>query len=345
MSEYLYSADVVRLTLVVGVIVSMLFYERLQLTTGGAIVPAYLSLGLHAPVTVATTVACGWLTYVIVNHVIARRRILYGRRKFEVEVLVGLVAVGLVFLARMATTGLTDLALLVGTIGFLVPGIIAHDMFRQGVPKTMAAVGATTVILGLFLFVYTSLLPLTGIDVRAQPHLASVLGFDRRLLLPAIIASVLIGMVLFERLGLRSGGFITAAYIAFMLPRYLDLAYVAVCALLTWLVVVKVLMPRLLLFGRRKLSTMILFGSLITWTAEVAITHWWDGIYQPGRGLTVMTLILPALIANDAQRQGWERTSWGVALNTAGVYAAMNLIGGILLLTGVMAPTAPGAGG
>ena len=58
-NEYLYSPDVVRVTLVMGVITSMLFYERLHLTTGGAIVPAYLALGLQAPDHRAMTVFPG----------------------------------------------------------------------------------------------------------------------------------------------------------------------------------------------------------------------------------------------------------------------------------------------
>ena len=90
MHEYLFRREVVRVALVVGVIVSMLFYERVQLTTGGAIVPAYLALHLPRPLFVATTVAAAYATYLVVNRALARRVILYGRRKFEVEVLVGL---------------------------------------------------------------------------------------------------------------------------------------------------------------------------------------------------------------------------------------------------------------
>ncbi len=37
MTDYYFQSEVVRLALVVSVIVSMLFYERMQLTSGGAI--------------------------------------------------------------------------------------------------------------------------------------------------------------------------------------------------------------------------------------------------------------------------------------------------------------------
>lgn len=338
MNSYLYSPDVVRVTLVVGVIVSMLFYERLQLTTGGAIVPAYLALGIQAPLTVGATVLAGFGTHLVVERGIGRKRILYGRRKFEIEVLVGLSVVGSVFLARSLLTDLTTMSIVISTIGFLVPGIIAHDMGRQGPKKTTIAIASTTAILVTFLALYLMALPLVGADVAPPEVLASVLGYDRRLLLVGVAASVLLGMVLFSRLGIRSGGFITAAYIAFLLPRWPDLLFLAGVAVVTWLVVVKLMMPRLLLFGRRKLSTMVLFGALIGWTAELVLINLMDGLWQPGRGLTIMTLMLPALIANDAHRQGWERTGWGIGLATLGTYGVVNLVAVTLLGLGWMSP-------
>ena len=46
--------------------------------------------------------------------------------------------------------------------------------------------------------------------------------------------------------------------------------------------------------------------------------------------------MVPALIANDAQRQGWEKTIWGTALTTMGTFAVMNLLAAGLLAAGVM---------
>lgn len=342
MNEYLYSPDVVRVTLVMGVIVSMLFYERLHLTTGGAIVPAYLALGLQSPLTVTLTVLAGFATHVVVEKVITRQRILYGRRKFEVEVLVGLALVGTIFLVRLGFVELTSWDITVSTIGFLVPGIIAHDMTRQGPDRTVMAIAATSAILATFLYVYVMVLPLAGADVAPPQVLAPVLGYDRRLILIAVATSVLIGMLTFAKVGIRSGGFITAAYVAFMLPRWWDVAYLVGVSFVTWLVVVKLIMPRLMLFGRRKLSVMVLFGALIGWTVELIARYATDGLWEPARGLTVMTVMLPALIANDVHRQGWERTAWGVSIGTFGVYGAVNLAAAVLLGTGLMGPVVPG---
>ena len=337
MHEYYFRPEVVRVALVVGVIVSMLFYERVQLTTGGAIVPAYLALHLPQPLFIATTLAAGYSTYLVVHGALARKLILYGRRKFEVEVLVGLVLVMVLTLLAGWFAPVDPLLLGVAGIGFLVPGILAHDMARQRPGKTVIAVLATTAILGLFIYTYTSLLLIAPLKPgESVGGLASVTGYPRLLLVVAAVASVVVGMVVYARLGLRSGGFISGAYIALVAPRWLDLLFAAVVAVTTWFVVVHVLMPRLLLFGRRKVSTMVLVGAILGWTAELAVVTWTGGDYVPWRGLTVITLMVPALIANDAQRQGWEKTVWGTVLTSTGTFAIMNVLAAGLTAAGVM---------
>ena len=62
MHEYAFKPEVVRVALVVGVIVSIVFYERVQLTTGGAIVPAYLAMFLPAPIHIVTTIGAAQLS-------------------------------------------------------------------------------------------------------------------------------------------------------------------------------------------------------------------------------------------------------------------------------------------
>lgn len=139
-----------------------------------------------------------------------------------------------------------------------------------------------------------------------------------------MIFSVLAGMVVFAKVGLRSGGFVTAAYVALVAPRPWDLLFAALTALVTWALVAKVIMPRLLIFGRRKLATMLLVGSVLAWGAELVVIEVTG--YIPWAGFTLMTLMVPALLANDVQRQGVERTLWGATISALAVYGVMNLL-------------------
>ncbi len=328
MHEYFFRPEVVRVALLVGVVVSIVFYERVQLTTGGAIVPAYLAMFVTAPLLIVVTIAIGYLTYVIVSVVIAKRWILYGRRKFEVEMLVGLALVSVGTAVAVILSGRHPVFLYLTGIGFLVPGVLAHDMFRQRPSKTLLAVAATTAIVTLFVFCFASLLEVSPMadEILPLPPADAPTGYPVSFLVLGVIASVLIGMFTFSRLGLRSGGFVTGAYLALVLPRPLDLLFAAAVGLVAWFVVTKLVMPHLLVFGRRKLSTMVLLGGNLAWLAEFAVTSMTAGGYTPWRGFTLMMLMVPALLANDAQRQGIERTLWGAGITTLGVYGLLNVL-------------------
>lgn len=336
MHDYYFVPELARVALVVGVVVSMLFYERVQLTTGGAIVPAYLAMYLPAPLFLLTTLVAAFSTYLLVSVVIARRKILYGRRKFEVEILVGLAFVVIMNEVAIRFGEVDPLLLGLSGIGFLIPGVLAHDMFRQKPTKTLVAVVSTTAMLGVFLYVYNSLIAISPVRrTSIEPPPLAPTAFPMELMVYAVVLSVLIGMVVFAKLGIRSGGFISGAYVALLSPRWLDLAFALVIAILTWLVVVHVLMPRLLLFGRRKLSTMVLVGAIIAWSCELAVVAVTGGEYTPWQGFTIIMFMVPALLANDAQRQGIKKTLWGITLTSLGVSAGMLLLMAALTAGGI----------
>src|SRR5262245_24596260 len=162
MHEYFFDVTSVRLAIIIGVIASMMFYEQVQLTTGGAIVPGYLALFLVAPLLVAPlfvgmTLVTAFLTFFVVNRFLAKRFILYARRKYEVEILTALILVSIWFGLAHFAVRLHPLFTALYGIGFVIPAVIAHDMFRQGPGKTVLAVLVNTVVVGLFIYIFHSL--------------------------------------------------------------------------------------------------------------------------------------------------------------------------------------------
>lgn len=334
--DYAYSADLVRLVVLLGVALSALFYERFQLTTGGAIVPAFLALSLPHPPMVATTLAIALATWFVVHRILPRWFILYGRHRVEVEYLVGLTFVLLaVAVASVAGAGIPALYGYTA-IGMLIPGIVAHDMGRQGPLKTMATLGATTALLAAVVVTVDTLLRFLALPAQTLAvQKPDATGFPPALLLVAVTMSVLVSVLLYSTLGLRSGGFVTAGYLALVCTRPLDLAFVLGCAAITYAIVVYGLIPRLLLFGRRKLTTMMLVAGIVAWAGEMLITQLTHNTVVPWLGLAVATLIAPALLANDAQRQGWRKTLWATLLATLAVYGGVNLLAGLLGIVGL----------
>ena len=328
MHEYPFEVTTVRLAIIVGIVASMLLYERVQLTTGGAIVPGYFALFLPTPLFILMTLLTAYLTYFIVNRVLASRYILYGRRKYEVEILVALTLVALwLGLAHYVFRFSPLLSALVG-IGFVIPALIAHDIFRQGQRKTISAVLVNTAVVGLFIYVFQSLLWISPWyeDSHVDELGVGSLAYPVDLLLPGVIVSVGVGMLVFGKLGLRTGGFVTGAYLALVLLRPPDLLFALAVAALAYLFVAGLLTRHALVFGRRRFGMTILIGAIFGWAGELGLQAFTNGRYAPWQGFNVITLVVPALLANDAQRQGLYRTLWGAGLTAVAVYSAMNLL-------------------
>jgi poly-gamma-glutamate biosynthesis protein PgsC/CapC len=128
--------------LVLGVVLGMLFTELTDVSPGGLIVPGYLALFRDRPDRLALSLVIALLAVAILR-LAGRFLILFGRRRFALFLLAGfavrVVAESSLPLVNPAFGGLE-------AIGWLVPGIIASDMDKQGVPKTLLAAGAVAAL-------------------------------------------------------------------------------------------------------------------------------------------------------------------------------------------------------
>jgi gamma-polyglutamate biosynthesis protein CapC len=137
------------LSLVVGVVVSLIYAERTGVIPAGLIVPGYLALVFDQVLFVAAIFLLSFLAFLVVEHGVARYVILYGRRRFVAMLSVG-VLLKLVFdaLYPMMPFEVYEFR----GIGVIVPGLIANTIHRQGVPHT---VFSTVLLSGLtFLIVF-----------------------------------------------------------------------------------------------------------------------------------------------------------------------------------------------
>ena len=126
-----------------GVAISLIFSELTGLSPAGLVVPGYIALCLQTPQRVVYTLALAFGAWGIAK-ILARFMILYGRRRFAVLIL-------LAFVLDLAVTGLGILPYDPGMIGVLVPGIIAQEMEKQGVAKSLLSLSVVTGILVLLL--------------------------------------------------------------------------------------------------------------------------------------------------------------------------------------------------
>ena len=122
-----------------GIAAAVLFTELTDISPGGLIVPAYLALYIYAPERIAATVLLALLCMGVVR-LCSRWMILYGRRRYFLFLAVGM-------LVKMAL-GMSGTGA-IGTIGYLVPGLLGRDMERQGIVKPLSAATIVTLLIVL----------------------------------------------------------------------------------------------------------------------------------------------------------------------------------------------------
>ena len=145
--------ELLPLSVGIGLAISLLFSEMFAVAAGGMIVPGYLALHVTRPFDIALTVAAGLATYAIV-HALSSFIIVYGRRRTVLMILVGYL-VGAAFRAALGhlAAPLTEMEV----IGFIIPGLIAIWLDRQGIVETLAAMVTASVLVRLVLVLVTGM--------------------------------------------------------------------------------------------------------------------------------------------------------------------------------------------
>ena len=122
------------LSLVIGVIVSLIYAERTGVIPAGLIVPGYLALVLDQVVFVSAIFLLSFLTFLAVDKGVSKVVVLYGRRRFVAMLSIGIL-LKLVFDALYPAMPFEVYEF--RGIGVIVPGLIANAIHRQGVPHTL----------------------------------------------------------------------------------------------------------------------------------------------------------------------------------------------------------------
>jgi gamma-polyglutamate biosynthesis protein CapC len=150
--------DLLTLSVGLGLAVSLIFSELFGLAAGGMVVPGYLALHLAEPLTVALTLAAGLATFAIVR-ILSKFIIIYGRRRTTLMILVGYLigAVGRVAIHGHLPAVPGAETTIIGFIGFIIPGLIATWIDRQGIVETFGTLLTASAIVRLLLILFVGL--------------------------------------------------------------------------------------------------------------------------------------------------------------------------------------------
>ncbi len=131
----------------IGIIIGFIFFEISGLTAGGIIVPGYLALHINEPGRIIFTLLISLVVYGLVR-ITAQYIILFGRRRFFMMILVGFLIRFLFDYFRILTS---EMGIELQAIGYIIPGLIANEFYRQGVIRTLLSIIIVVVIVGLIL--------------------------------------------------------------------------------------------------------------------------------------------------------------------------------------------------
>jgi poly-gamma-glutamate biosynthesis protein PgsC/CapC len=130
--------------------VSFAFYEIVGFSPGGIVVPGYVALFLDQPIRILVTLLVALLTYFAVK-ILSNYIILYGRRRFLTMVLVSFLLKWLIeeIIIKMPISGIE-----LRSIGYIIPGLIANEMRRQGIFPTIYSLAIVSILVRLILLLF-----------------------------------------------------------------------------------------------------------------------------------------------------------------------------------------------
>ncbi len=131
----------------IGILVSCFYILLFNVYPGGIIVPVFFSFYLTQPFRLLATIMVSLISVVIFQF-LSRKLIIFGRRRFVfLIILSAFLSLLTNFFFQDYQSGLT----VYGTIGMLIPGLLANNIIRQGFFVTIASM-FTVSIITYFLF-------------------------------------------------------------------------------------------------------------------------------------------------------------------------------------------------
>lgn len=140
------------LSIGIGLVFGLFFVEAFGLFAGGMVVPGYLALDLAHPETVMLTLVTALLINLVIRF-LSSFVLIYGRRRVSLTVLIAFLMGQLMRSIFSSTFALDTLNGQWDVVGYIIPGLIALSMDRQGLIETITTLITVSVAVRLVLII------------------------------------------------------------------------------------------------------------------------------------------------------------------------------------------------
>lgn len=132
-----------------GVMISLIFNELLGASAGGIVVPGYIAMFLDKPFMVIGTLMVSLLSLAVLK-IVGSFTLLFGKRRMVLAILLGFIF-GWCFKEYLPNLQFGGYE--IKTIGYIIPGLIANWMERQGIVRTLSVMLLAAVLVRLVLII------------------------------------------------------------------------------------------------------------------------------------------------------------------------------------------------
>lgn len=139
----------------------------------------------------------------------------------------------------------------------------------------------------------------------------------------AIIIGIILSLLFTELTGVLPAGLVVPGYLSLIMKQPQTLLLIFLISLVTYLIVTYGIAKITILYGKRKFTAMITIAIVIKYVLSLIIPDAYIGLI----GLAAMGAVIPGLIANTIQRQGFIPTITSTGLLTILTYVATLSIG------------------
>lgn len=126
-------------------------------------------------------------------------------------------------------------------------------------------------------------------------------AFDVDIARFAVITGLFITLLFYDRLKIAPGGMVVPGYIVIFINHPMQILYTFLVAFAVYLVVGRILMNHMILFGRRRFTVTVLTGAVFAVITESIIGSY--ASFEPFIGYKLIGIIIPGLIANELIRE------------------------------------------
>ena len=132
----------------IGMFISLFLTETLGITAGGLIVPGYIGLSMFTPYDIVLTFIVSIITIGIIKF-LSKFILIYGKRRLVLCLIIGFL-IGFPFIQKSEIDFIENIKGIY-IVGYIIPGLIASWMDRQGIIRTISTIMITSSVVFLIL--------------------------------------------------------------------------------------------------------------------------------------------------------------------------------------------------